>query len=392
MKLIALCHDALPARSAYTQQLVCTMTELARLGHDVQVFARNSGKTGDSLRERISTYYGIDQLPESIAFVPVGPMVSHNALVGGLMDVLNVSRARKEKKTIVITRDAFALSLALAAGLPCVFETYKVSINNDPRFAPWRAFCYSRKNLLGVVAHSEFCRRSFIDAGLPEDCVETIYNGFSHEHFASELSREAARAQLRLNGARHIATYAGHVDLTKGIEVVLHVATRVPDVKFLLLGAVPGSEDEKEVLRRIDELNASNVCLLPRVPQWQVPNYLFASDCLIIPPSAAPLRKHRNTVLPMKTFSYLAAGRPIVAPDLVDLREMLRSTQNALLVPPDNVDAAAAAVRRAVSDDALAEQLGNQARRDSIGHTWSKRAERLADFLDKSYARLLSPD
>ena len=382
MKLISLCHDALPARSAYTQQLVCTMTELARLGHDVQVFARNSGNTGASLRERIAQYYGIDQLPASIEFVPSGPIASHNELIGGLMDVLNVSRARKEERALVITRDAFALSLALAVGLPCVFETYKVSINTDPRFVPWRAFCYSRKNLLGVVTHSDFCRESFINAGLPKHRVETIYNGFAPEHFAPALSRENARAQLQLNGAKHIATYAGHVDLTKGIDFLLHMAAQVPDVKFLLLGAIPGSEDEKDVRRRIDELDATNVCVLPRVRQSQVPPYLFASDCLIIPPSSAPLRKHRNTVLPMKSFSYLAAGRPIVAPDLVDLREMFRSTENALLVPPDDVDAAAAAVRRAVTDNALAEELGNQARRDATRHTWAKRAERLANFLE----------
>jgi glycosyltransferase involved in cell wall biosynthesis len=311
--------------------------------------------------------------------------------VAGLTDALNVFRARKEKRTIVLTRDAFALALALAADLPCVFETYKVRINKDARFASWRSFCYSRKNLLGVVTHSELCRRSFIKAGLAKECVETIYNGFSPAHFAPELSREIARAQLNLNGAKHIATYAGNLDLSKGVEILLRMAVRLPEVKFLLLGAVPGSQDEKRVLRRVQEIGATNVCLLARVQQSQVPVYLFASDCLIIPPSAAPLRRHRNTVLPMKTFSYLAAGRPIVAPNLVDLREMLRPNQNALLVPPDDIDAATAAVRRVVYDNALAEQLGIEARHDAAQYTWTKRAERLSRFLDNAYARLGSP-
>jgi glycosyltransferase involved in cell wall biosynthesis len=246
--------------------------------------------------------------------------------------------------------------------------------------------------LLGVVTHSEVCRRSFIKAGLAKERVETIYNGFPPAHFAPELSRQIARAQLNLNGAKHIATYAGHVDLNKGIGFVLRMASRLPEVKFLLLGAVPGSKDEKDILRRIDEMGAANVCLRARVPQSQVATYLFASDCLIIPPSAAPLRKHRHTVLPMKTFSYLAAGRPIVAPNLVDLREMLRPNQNALLVPPDDVDAAAAAVRLALFDDALAEQLGIAARHDATQYTWQKRAERMSQFLGNAYTRLNSLD
>ena len=58
----------------------------------------------------------------------------------------------------------------------------------------------------------------------------------------------------------------------------------------------------------------------------------------------------------MKTFSYLAAGRPIVAPDLPDLREVLRHNENALLVPPDDVDAAAAAIRLAVFNRPIGEK------------------------------------
>ena len=383
MKVIVLCHDPLPAQSANTQQLVWTMTELARLGPDVAVYARNSGKTGDPLRDWITHFYGLAGLPESIEFVSIGPMASNSTLVGGLMDTLNVARARKESGAIVLTRDAFALALALAAGLPCVFETYKIYINEDSRFAMWRAFCYSRKNLLGVVAHSEVCRRSLIKAGLDGDRVETIYNGFPSEHFSPELSRKDARERLDLNGARYIATYAGHVDLAKGVEILLRMALRLPEVKFHLLGAIPGSEGERRVVRRIQEVGATNVCLLARVPQSEVPAYLFASDCLIIPPSSAPLRKHRHTVLPMKTFSYLAAGRPIIAPDLVDLREVLRHDKNALLVPPDDIDAATAAVQRAVSDHALAERLGIAARRDVAQYTWQKRAERLSSFLHR---------
>jgi glycosyltransferase involved in cell wall biosynthesis len=86
----------------------------------------------------------------------------------------------------------------------------------------------------------------------------------------------------------------------------------------------------------------------------------------------------------MKTFSYLAAGRPIVAPDLPDLREVLRDGENALLVPPDNVDAAVAAIRLAVFNRPIGEQLGSVARRDAAQYTWQARAERLSRFLQNA--------
>ena len=83
----------------------------------------------------------------------------------------------------------------------------------------------------------------------------------------------------------------------------------------------------------------------------------------------------------MKTFSYLAAGRPIVAPDLPDLREVLQHNENAILVPPDDVEAAAAAIRLAVFNRTIGEQLGNVARRNAAQYTWQARAKRLSTFL-----------
>jgi glycosyltransferase involved in cell wall biosynthesis len=70
-----------------------------------------------------------------------------------------------------------------------------------------------------------------------------------------------------------------------------------------------------------------------------------------------------------------------VAPDLPDLREVLRHQENALLVPPDNVEAAVAAIRSAVFDRPLAEKLGSAAQRDAAQFTWQARAQRLSGFL-----------
>jgi alpha-maltose-1-phosphate synthase len=387
MRLVSLCHHTLPSHHTNTQQLIWTTTELARLGHHVEVVHRRSLGDAAALRERIANYYGLDALPDSIEFVPVGSAGTGGILHEARADMFNVLYARRNRRELVHTRDPFALTLALAAGLRCVFETYRVDINEDARFRPWRAINYKRKNLLGIVTHSDLCRRSFIKTGMSEARVVRNYNGYAPAHFTPSLSRETARARLGLDTIVCVATYTGHVDTTKGIHFLARVAQQIPDVTFLLVGADPESEEERTVLRSAQEVGARNIRLLPRVAPSQVSTYLFASDCLIIPPTAAPLHRHRRTVLPMKTFSYLAAGRPIIAPDLPDLREVLRHNENALLVPPDDVDAAAAAIRLAVFNRPMGEQLGNMARRDAAQHTWQARAERLSTFLGNVCAR-----
>ncbi len=381
MRLVSLCHQTIPSHHTNTQQLVWTATELARLGHQVVVICRRSEDEGAKWRGGIASYYGLDALPDSIDFVPVGSADEDAFLPEARADIRNFIAALNTSPDIVHTRDPFALTLALAAGLPCIFETYRVDLNDNSIFGPWRAVNYRRENLLGIVTHSDLCRQSFLKAGVPEARVMTNYNGYAPTHFTPPLTREAARAQLGLEASARIAIYTGHIELTKGIDFVVRVAQQLADVTFLLVGGADGSERERHAQRFIQNAGVDNIRLIPRVPPAEVAAYLFAADCLVIPPTAAPLRQHGRTVLPMKTFSYLAAGRPIVAPDLPDLREMLRHEENALLVSPDDVDAAAAAIRRAIFDEACGAQLGQAAQRDAAQYTWRARAERFAGFL-----------
>ena len=382
MKIASLCHNRLPVHFTNTTQLVSTMTELARAGHHVDILCRKSGAGNGATQESIATYYGLDSIPDSLTFIPLGPSRSDGPFVEGVADIFNALHASRSDYDIVHTRDIGALTLALFLGLPCVFETYRVDINTSRRFAGWRAFSYRHSNLLGVVTHSDLCRRSFIEAGVPESRVATIYNGYAPAHFEPVLARETARAHLNLPLYGQIATYTGHLDANKGVDILVRVAAQLPDVTFLLVGPSPGCGEEKRILKLARQLGAYNVQVLPRVSHSEVPSYLFASDCLLIPPTAAPLRIHGGTVLPMKTFSYLAAGRPIVAPDLPDLREILRP-DNALLVPPDDAKAAAASIRLAISERAMGDRLASAAQRDAEQYTWKARAERFSLFLQK---------
>jgi glycosyltransferase involved in cell wall biosynthesis len=122
------------------------------------------------------------------------------------------------------------------------------------------------------------------------------------------------------------------------------------------------------------------------VVPWQpfdiVARYLMAADVLLQPPSRIPLKLIGNTVLPMKLFLYLAAGRPIVAPDLPDMREVLVHDDNALLVPTGDDDAAVRALTRIIEEPGLAERLSGAAKKTAAGLTWDARAARILSFLE----------
>jgi glycosyltransferase involved in cell wall biosynthesis len=77
---------------------------------------------------------------------------------------------------------------------------------------------------------------------------------------------------------------------------------------------------------------------------------------------------------PLKAFEALAAARPIVASSLPSSREFLRDGENALLVPPGDPAALAAALRRLLADPALAERLARAAWESSPAFSWETRA------------------
>ena len=118
----------------------------------------------------------------------------------------------------------------------------------------------------------------------------------------------------------------------------------------------------------------------------EVAPYLYAADCLVVPPTDEPLARYGRTVLPMKVFAYLAAGRPILAPRLPDLEEVLTDGITAMLVPPGDVRAAAAALEALLADRTRAARLGEAAKAASVQFTWAARAEKIAAFLTRRLA------
>jgi glycosyltransferase involved in cell wall biosynthesis len=71
----------------------------------------------------------------------------------------------------------------------------------------------------------------------------------------------------------------------------------------------------------------------------------------------------------------MASGRPIVISDLPVLREVLRPEIDALMVPPEDLTALAAAVDRLIEDPSLGRRLAASAlERARAEFTWDRRA------------------
>lgn len=295
--------------------------------------------------------------------------------------------ARSRPYDYIHTRNLLPLSISVRLGQPVLFETYKPLPVSDPWIWKVVESALKYKSFLGLAVHSDFTRDVMLDHGVEPDRVRVIRNGFDPADFSSSMTRQEARAALGLPLDGKLAVYTGHIRTDKGILTLVDLAQDKPDWSFVLVGGFP--KDVEFLQSEARSRGLTNVTVRGQVPIAQVAPYLAAADVLLLPLSPIGLFKAgRATVLPMKIYSYLAAGRPILAPDLPDTVQILLHGHNCLRVEANNRRDAADALARLGKEVGLADTLGAQALEDSKQYTWTARAGRILEFVNERLQQL----
>ncbi|HYH23124.1 MAG TPA: glycosyltransferase family 4 protein [Azospirillum sp.] len=154
--------------------------------------------------------------------------------------------------------------------------------------------------------------------------------------------------------------YTGNLDARQGVERLVEAMPRVldrrPDAALLVVGG------EAEEVRRLEALAArlgvgARVRCVGKHPPASMPAFMALAAALVSP-RLEPL------VTPLKIFSYMASGRPIVATDLPTHTAVL-DDRTAILVPPTS-EGLAGGILAALEQPERAARLGEQARRAAL--------------------------
>ena len=157
--------------------------------------------------------------------------------------------------------------------------------------------------------------------------VETVCN-ISLEADPDPADVVEVRAGWGPEGVK-VILYTGTLEPYQGVPLLLEsmvsVARSHPEALLVLVG---GQAEQMDQLRaRAEELGVSaQVRIVGQVPSTRVPACLEAADILVSP-------RERGSNTPLKIFSYLRSGRPIVATDIVSHTQILDG-QSCVLVPP----------------------------------------------------------
>ena len=215
---------------------------------------------------------------------------------------------------------------------------------------------YRKAHHLSII--SDAFRQHLLDRGVPDHKISFIPN-YTDTDLITPLDQlqNPFRAAHDLEDA-FVIQFSGRMGYSQGLDAVISAWRQLDDLADARLMMVGDGQARAMVNEALAD--DPRAVLLPTQPRADLPDLLAASDV-----GLAPLRRGMaGTCIPSKMFGIMAAGRPVVAGLEVesDAAIMVDRAQSGLVVPPEDPDALADALRRLYGDRDEARRMGASAR------------------------------
>ncbi len=209
-----------------------------------------------------------------------------------------------------------------------------------------------------IIAVSERTKEDYLRQNqIHKKKVSVIHNGVDTEKFNPKISGDYIRTAYSLGDCPLILAVGSGVVL-KGLIYALYAMSKIvkifPKVKLMLVGI-----EEKYRERMIPLLQKlgiqSNVILVGRVPNYEMPFYYSSSDVVIIP--------SLSENFPVVALEAMSSGKPIIASKVGGIPEIVDDNESGILVNPTDIGKMVEALLRLVENSSLRNRMGLNGRR-----------------------------
>lgn len=188
------------------------------------------------------------------------------------------------------------------------------------------------------------------------------------------------RQELQLDQPWPIVLYQGGLQQGRGLNLLVDVAAKIEQTYFVFIG---GGRMATALQRQAELLGVTDrVRFIPTVPLAELPVYTASADIGVQPLENTCL--NHFTTDSNKLFEYVAAGLPVVATDLPEIRLLVRGYDLGLLFPSGNTEHLTEALKRLLEDNALRNTYKANANRAARLLTWEAQEQELISL----YARV----
>ena len=277
------------------------------------------------------------------------------------------------------------LDLADALGVPSVVFAPAVAVWEAKRWGVARPGWGSLVERLGeapslrrasvLACGSDEVAAEAVRIGADPDRILITPTGVEIEPPATPGDGKAVRTRLGLGDA-FVLGWVGSFRPFHALHRLVEAAAGLEGVTLLLVGDGP---ERPAVEARARELGVRAV-FTGTVPHLDLLRYLAAMDAAaVIAPDHGEF--HYS---PLKLAEYLAAGLPVVAPDVETVSSRLRHDEHALLVAPADRSALRSSIVRLRDDPALRDRLGAAGRAEVEARwSWDEQVRRVVEALGR---------
>lgn len=381
----------------------------------------------DSLRKMYIIFHG--RFPSEKAAALFAAKNAESFLASGIKTTLLLPRVRKSRRALAGERetflppkgvpivylpaiDLFRLPFLGSVSFPVLYITFTLSLlwylffqaekgavwySNEslPLFAlsffgtmtfyemhdfPEKSVWFYRfflKRTRGAVITNTWKAKKAESLGLPSSRILVEQNSVDLDEFNISEDKYEARKKLNLEIKEPIILYTGHLYGWKGVDTLALAAKKLPHIKFVFVGGRAWDDVPNFLSRHKD---AGNIKVTGHRPYKELALWQKAAEILVLPNSGKE-DISRFYTSPMKLFSYMASGRPVIASDLPSIREAA-SGEAVFFVPPDDPGALAEGINTLLKDPLLQKKLSDRAMEEVKMHTWHKRAGRIISFIE----------
>jgi len=193
------------------------------------------------------------------------------------------------------------------------------------------------RNADKIIVISEDFKKNILAKGVSAEKIEVVYNWVDGDCVRYiERDHNSLFDEYHLDRKKFYVSYSGNIGFTQNMELLVEAAVRLRgnnDIGFIIIG--DGAYKE-ELQRQIQEKTLDNITLIPFQPYERISEVFSVGDVglIISKPGIGT-----NSV-PSKTWSYMAAERPLLASFDIDseLSQIITTHQCGESIAPNDCD------------------------------------------------------
>lgn len=217
---------------------------------------------------------------------------------------------------------------------------------------------YGYRHATKIIVISEDFKKNIMEKGVPEEKIVVVSNWADVKGVYPVKRKDNILVErYGLDPDKFYITYCGNIGFTQNMDMLLDVAKLIEsemlDVRFLLIGEGAAKE---AVVDRINTEKISNVITLPFQPYEDIAHVFSLGDVglIISKPGVG------NNSVPSKTWSIMAAGRPILASFDSDseLSKLIKSSKCGVCAEAGNKEQFIEQIRSLISSSEQRNRMG----------------------------------